>query len=218
MNAAPSSSPAGAARRLDPAADGGAITLDEIPTPEDHDALLPFHRAAAAAPKPQPASGFAAGRPLLLFFVWLGFFLAACPLPRKYLSGLYTRRLLITLVASLTTFPSLRGRLMNRHKRLRRVLMAYAGFYLSMYALFGAADEVRVELHWRSSLWYQLAGSLQLGYLSRLFLAAAGFSLQKFAGIHSAMRILATYLLCVLWMYIDVPLTIFDMARGREYW
>ncbi len=90
--------------------------------------------------------------------------------------------------------------------------------FISMYAIFGAANEVRIEARWRSLLWYRQHGGCELGPLTRLILIVSGYCMQKLSEHHSTIRILGAYLLCIAWIYADAPMTIIDLARQRERW
>ncbi len=202
--------------------DNRDIAPNETPEWDRQDDVLPYHSSTRNEIPPTPRSwkllAFETSRLRVLVLVVFGTFLAACPVPRKYMTSYALRQILITFVASLVTFPPLRGRSLSYPKRVLRILIAYFGFYISMFAIFGAADEIRIELRWQSLLWYPIHESYQLGYLFRVILVMVGYGIQKAAGIHSTVRILGTYLLCLAWVYIDAPLTIIDLARGRERW
>lgn len=148
----------------------------------------------------------------------VGTFVASCPLPRKALPQ-WLRLVLIVFAASLVTAPPLRNsRLLSLQFPWRRLGAAYAGLAIAAFSLFALADEVHLELRWMSVLGYQSPSGLRLGYFSRCALAALGFALQKATRLCSTRRILASYLLCTVWLYIDAPLTLLSLASGREHW
>ncbi|KAK6079859.1 hypothetical protein SCUP515_03700 [Seiridium cupressi] len=193
------------------------LELDEY-----RDGVLPYQdnpgrKGAADLRKWWTLNKFRREQLLVLTQIVFGIFLATCPIPRFYLAN-PLRTILITFDAALVTFATSRRVVLNDKGRLRRILVAWLGFSLSMYAIFGASDEVHIDLRWRSLLWYQTYEGLRLGYLSRWVLILVGYAVQKSAGLHSRNRILGSYLLSLLWVYADMPTTIFDHARGREYW
>lgn len=144
-----------------------------------------------------------------------GTFVASCPLPRKALPP-WLRLVLIIFAASLATSPHLRNsRLLFPWRRLG---LAYIGLAIAAFSLFVLADEVHLELRWTSVFGYQSPSGLRLGCFSRCALAAAGFAIQKAARLCSTRRVLAAYLLCTVWLYIDAPLTLLSLASGREHW
>ncbi len=130
------------------------IMLYDIPEEEEYeDDVLPYHRPSTpdksdkATPLPLVSTPFVSIRLSILVLAVFGTFLGTCPLPRKYMSGYFLRQMFIAFVASLVTFPSSWARvLLSSPKRKRRILMAYFGFYLSMYAISIAADEVHMEM------------------------------------------------------------------------
>ncbi|KAH8900691.1 hypothetical protein GQ53DRAFT_740645, partial [Thozetella sp. PMI_491] len=187
----------------------------------DQDGTLPYHNpsarshSAATARRPSVLSGLKRS-PVLALLV-LGVFLGACPIPRKHMNGLL-RQFLITVVVSVIMTPAPRSEVFSQPKRVERLLVANAGFYLSLYGMFGAANEVHVEMGHESLLMYRTPLGWNLGYLSRMLLAAGGFCIQKSAGVHSTKRILGGYLLCMLLLYFDVPSTLIHLAVGGDRW
>ncbi|KAH8671417.1 hypothetical protein BX600DRAFT_248155 [Xylariales sp. PMI_506] len=156
---------------------------------------------------------------VLLLQVILGVFLASCPIPRYFL--IYPLRIiLITFNVTLIIFPLSRPyrRSVHRRNQIIRTLVAYFGFYLSIYALIGASQEVHIELRWQSLLWYRSSTSYTLGYLGRCILTLMGYYIQVSAGLHSRRCILGSYLLSIVSVFADMPTTIFDLARGRPRW
>lgn len=189
---------------------------------EYRDGVLPYDNGAAQAGGAPQKNWPSLARlrkeclralPLLVLSV----FLASCPIPRALLSD-SLRLVLTTFVASLTTFAASHRVLLSRRERILRTLAAYSGFYLSMYAIFGASDGVHIDLRWQSLLWYPTYKGFQLGYGSRWVLIFLGYRIQKSAGLHSRNSILGSYLLSLVLVYIDIPTTIFDLARGRAHW
>lgn len=186
------------------------------------DAALPFENDAVRdrpAAKPRPWKTFVPRRRLWVtsILVLFGFFLAVLSAPRKKMDQ-DIRLFLITLDASLVTLPITRIWSFSSEERVRRLATAYLGFYLSMFAMFGASDEVHIDMQWRSLLWYQVYDGFRLGYALRLVLAIAGFYIQRRAGLYSAKRILETYILATVWIYTDLVTTISGLARGRQRW
>lgn len=195
----------------------GILELDEY-----SDSVLPYQNSSA-----QDASGinskwlkssrFRTDHFLLLIQLVFGTFLATCPIPRWSLT--YPLRIiLITAVAALVTYATPRRVVLSNRERIRRVVWAYLGFSLSMYAVFGASHEVHIDTRWQSWLWYPVYNGIQLGYLTRLVMIVLGYNVQKSAGLHSRNRILGSYFLSLVWVYADFPTTIFDHARGRTHW
>ena len=147
-----------------------------------------------------------------------GTFVASCPLPRKALPQ-WLRLVLIIFAASLVTAPPLRNsRLLSLQFPWRRLGAAYAGLAIAAFSLFALADEVHLELRWMSMFGYQSPSGLRLGYFSRCAFAVLGFAIQKATRLSSTRRVLAAYLLCIVWLYIDAPLTLLSLASGREHW
>lgn len=189
---------------------------------EYHGGLLPFQsdsqrHIAPDGPDFLGSIHYRWQRLVVLTYLVFGTFLASCPIPRKTLLH-PIRVFLINLVAILvTSTPSRRANSKSRES-LRRAAVAYLGFFLSMYAIFGAADEVHIETRWQSLLWYSNYDSFKLGLLTRWILLFSGYRIQRFAGVHARNRILASYLLSLFWVYVDTPTTFFDHARGRTHW
>jgi hypothetical protein len=191
--------------------------LDEYP-----DGALPYHVT-------EVPTGNTAGKNVLgflrskrghlrsLLLLVLGIFLASCPIPRMHLA--YPLRiLLITFDASLVTFETPRRGVVSRRERVLRTLTAYFGYYLSMYSIFGASDEIHMNLQWQALFWYPTYKGFHLGYITRWILIFCGYRIQISARLHSRSRIISAYLLSLLLVYIDMPTTIFDLARGRQHW
>lgn len=212
---------------------------------DDHDAALPRHssgsRRGGRRRRLLPLSNIMT----VALAGILGTFLATCPIPRQSLPQL-PRLALMTLCASLVTLlsPSLglslsircfccccRGRRRGLRRRrggpnekpivAPRLIVAYLGLYLASYALFGLAEEVGFET---SSVGAVVLGhrtaavGLQPGYVARAVMVVVGFALQRASGLFSTWRILATYLLMLVWVYADAPITILSLATGRKRW
>ncbi|KAJ1335145.1 hypothetical protein MN608_01880 [Microdochium nivale] len=156
----------------------------------------------------------------------VGAFFATCPSPRHWHWAQYpTRQILVIILVILVVIPpSLRRRSASFSSsfglggRARRVLASYAGMAVALYALIFTSDDVHIEFRWDSLLWYSTYGGPQLGYLTRTLLAYAGFAVHRAARLHTTPRILAAYALSVLGVYVDVPMTLIDLAKGRPKW
>ncbi|KAK8042233.1 hypothetical protein PG993_006756 [Apiospora rasikravindrae] len=170
----------------------------------------------------------------------LGTFLATCPIPRQSVPQL-PRLALMTLCTSLVTLlsPSVSfrccccccccrrrirragGRAIKKPIVARRLIVAYLGLCLSVYALFGLAEEVGFETSSVGAVVFghrTAAVGLQPGYVARALMVVVGFALQRASGLFSTCRILATYLLLLVWVYADAPITILSLATGRKRW
>ena len=204
--------------------------MDDLPEGDERleqdlsDDLLPYHssateRDAACASSSCFPTTSGTSRLSTASLIVLGFFFATCPIPRKYMGASPLRQLLIVLIASLITLPPpLHRRLLGNPKRMIRVAVSYAGLFISLYALFGASDEIHIETRLRSLVSYRQHEGHVLGYFTRLILLTLGYFIQKKAGMHSTNRILGTYILCLAWIYSDAPMTLIDLARQREHW
>lgn len=189
---------------------------------DDFTSVLPFQNSPVKDDTAQNlnwfrSSAFGSEHLLVLGQLIYGIFLASCPIPRFYLSQ-FIRVVLIAHAAIWVTSALSRRGTQNKSGNWRRLLIAYLGFYLSIYAIFGAADEVHLDLRWTSLLWNTTHEGFQVGYLSRCLCIFIGYCIQRSAGIHSRTRILGSYLLSLFWVYADTTTTIIDHARGREYW
>ncbi|KAH6658078.1 hypothetical protein BKA67DRAFT_656306 [Truncatella angustata] len=192
---------------------------------ENHSSLLPYQNRTATNPENGGLKwsnlltrllNSRRTRTLLLGQIVFGTFLASCPIPRLYLNHAF-RVIFISIMAALVTCPSPR-RAGHSKERLTQELFNAFGFCLSMYAIFGAADEVHIDWQWHSLLACRTYDGYQPGYLSRVMFIYIGLRLQRYAGLHSQSRILGAYLLSLVWVYADFPTTIFDHARGRVNW
>jgi hypothetical protein len=190
---------------------------------ESQDEVLPYQLEARESHYDAPSKRDGFKLPKIAWFwrllpmLTFGTFLATCPLPRKYIPHAL-RYILMTFTASLVTFPASCQR--KNIVVMQRILVAYLGFYLSVYAFFGCTDEVHFESRWQSLLWSQehWGYGLRLGYLSRLALVLVAWFIMKRSRLYPARRILKTWLLCFVWIYADLPLTLVDLARQREHW
>ncbi|ORY58739.1 uncharacterized protein BCR38DRAFT_446447 [Pseudomassariella vexata] len=183
------------------------------------DDVLPYHAADEdtqdqVAPSLKTRFGRRASWRFILV-ITLGFFLATCPVPKRNMP-FYMWLALTTFTASLMSSPF---RAYGRPKKLvRRILVAYLGFFLAVYAFFGAAEEIHIDF-WRQGLfWYHGLNRFRPGYLARSLMVVTGYHMQKSSGLYARGQILRMYLLCFVWVYADVGLTTFDLARGRQQW
>jgi hypothetical protein len=153
----------------------------------------------------------------VLAILTFGTFLATCPLPRQHVPS-SLRIFLIATTASLLLLPTKRH--FDIGAFVARLAVSYLGFYLSIYAIFGAADEVHLEMRLQSLLWFpgHWDRDWRPGYLTRLALVVASWGIVRRVGLYSTGWMVKTWLLCFAWIYADVGLTTFDMARGREHW
>ncbi|KAH7038149.1 uncharacterized protein B0I36DRAFT_76073 [Microdochium trichocladiopsis] len=192
--------------------------------PADADDVLPSHvgltpDGKVAQPWQRHVGQRALGYlPALIVFL-IGAFLATCPRPRHWIPY-PARQILIMVCASLLVIPpSLRRSVsFGPSVRARRLLMSYAGMALAMYALVFASDDVHIEYRWDTLIWHSTLEGPQLGYLTRTLLAVAGMVIHRTAGLHSNTRIVAAYLLSILAVYADTPMTLIDLAKGRPRW
>lgn len=159
--------------------------------------------------------------PALVVFL-TGSFFATCPEPRQWLPY-PARQLLVVVCATLIVIPPTLRRsgtslFFGPTARAKRLLMSYSGMALALYALIFTSDDVHLEYHWNTLIWYSTLGGPQLGYLTRTALAVIGVVVHRAARLHSKTRIAMAYALCVVGVYADVPMTLIDLAKGRPKW
>ncbi|KAI1847276.1 hypothetical protein JX266_006816 [Neoarthrinium moseri] len=191
----------------------------------DQDGLLPRHTESSPNPAQQQTGAIAWMK--RRWFIWrmlalltFGTFLATCPVPRQHVS--HVLRLLLMAATTgvfLARRPS-RWALGSKTALARRLFVASLGLGISVYAFFGVADELHLEFHLRSLLWIHdtWGYTLHAGYLTRLFLAGVAWLMLRASGIYSTAAVLKMWGLCFVWVYADLPLTIFDLMRQREHW
>jgi len=159
--------------------------------------------------------------PALVVFL-IGSFFATCPEPRQWLP-FPARQILVVLCATLVVIPPTLRRsgtslFFGPTARAKRLLMSYSGMALALYALIFTSDDVHLEYHWNTLIWYNTLEGPQLGYLTRTVLAVIGVVVHRAARLHSNTRIVMAYALCVVGVYADVPMTLIDLAKGRPRW
>lgn len=159
--------------------------------------------------------------PALVVFL-IGSFFATCPEPRQWLPY-PARQLFVVVCATLVVIPPTLRRsetslFLGPTARAKRLLMSYSGMALALYALIFTSDDVHLEYHWNTLIWYSTLEGPQLGYLTRTALAVIGVVVHRAARLHSKTRIAMAYALCVVGVYADVPMTLIDLAKGRPRW